>query len=65
MLGVGLLNATLDELREIRAALREGLATGALQPVVREVLPLAEAARAHRRVLAPGAEGKIVLGCQH
>ena len=64
VLGVGLLNATPDELREIHAALREGLASGALQPVVREVLPLAEAARAHRLVLAPGAAGKIVLSCQ-
>jgi NADPH:quinone reductase len=64
ILGVGLLNATPDELREVHAALREGLASGALQPVVREVLPLAEAARAHRLVLAPGAAGKIVLNCQ-
>jgi NADPH:quinone reductase len=65
ILGVGLLNATLDELRGTHAALRDGLATGALRPVVREVLPLAEAARAHELVLAPGAGGKIVLGCQH
>jgi NADPH2:quinone reductase len=64
ILGVGLLNATPDELRAIHAALRDGLATGALEPVVREVLPLAEAARAHRLVLAPGAAGKIVLNCQ-
>jgi NADPH2:quinone reductase len=63
ILGVGLLNATLDELREIHAALREGLATGALRPVVREVLPLAEAARAHRLVLAPGAEGSATATC--
>jgi NADPH2:quinone reductase len=63
VLGVGLLNATPDELREIHAALREGLASGALRPVVRAVLPLAEAARAHRLVLAPGAAGKIVLSC--
>jgi NADPH:quinone reductase len=63
ILGVGLLNATPDELREVHVALREGLASGALQPVVREVLPLAAAARAHRLVLAPGAAGKIVLSC--
>ena len=64
ILGVGLLNATPDELRETHAALRDGLSSGALRPVVREVLPLAEAARAHRLVLAPGALGKIVLDCQ-
>jgi NADPH2:quinone reductase len=63
ILGVGLLNATPDELREIHAALRPGLASGALTPVVRKALPLAEAARAHRLVLAPDAAGKIVLSC--
>jgi NADPH:quinone reductase len=63
VLGVGLLNATPDELRAVHAALREGLASGALRPVVRAVLPLAEAARAHRLVLAPGAAGKLVLSC--
>ena len=63
VLGVGLLNATPDELRQVHVALRDGLASGALRPVVRQVLPLAEAARAHRLVLAPGAAGKIVLSC--
>ncbi len=37
------------------------LASGALRPVVGTELPLAEAAEAQRRVMAPGARGKIVL----
>ena len=32
-----------------------------LTPVVGQELPLADAAEAHRRVMAPGARGKIVL----
>ena len=42
-------------------AVGEALASGALRPVVGLELPLAEAAEAHRRVMAPGARGKIVL----
>ena len=42
-------------------ALAGALASGALRPVVGTELPLAEAAEAHRRVMAPGARGKIVL----
>ena len=38
----------------------EALASGALTPVVGQELPLADAAEAHRRVMAPGARGKIV-----
>jgi NADPH2:quinone reductase len=38
-----------------------GLAAGFLAPVVGRELPLAEAAEAHRAVLASGAAGKIVL----
>jgi NADPH2:quinone reductase len=48
-------------LRAINAALYAGLETGTLRPVVGQTLPLAEAARAHREVLEPGAQGKIVL----
>ena len=45
----------------VRDALGAALASGALRPVVGLELPLAEAAEAHRRVMAPGARGKIVL----
>jgi NADPH2:quinone reductase len=45
----------------INAALVAGLEAGTLRPVVGKELPLAEAARAHREVMEPGAYGKIVL----
>ena len=34
---------------------------GTLRPVVGQEIPLAEASRAHRALLEPGAHGKIVL----
>jgi NADPH:quinone reductase len=37
------------------------LRSGALVPVVGEVLPLREAEVAHRRILESGARGKLVL----
>jgi NADPH:quinone reductase len=43
------------------AALRAGLENGTLRPVVGTELPLAEAPQAHRKVMEPGAFGKIVL----
>jgi NADPH:quinone reductase len=61
ILGMTLFNATAEELGSINAALHAGLEAGTLRPVVGKALPLAEAARAHREVLEPGARGKIVL----
>jgi len=49
------------EIAEIHAGLIAGLENGTLRPVVGKQLPLAEAARAHKEVLEPGAAGKIVL----
>ena len=49
------------EVLEIHAALIAGLENGTLRPVVGRQLPLAEAARAHKEILEPGAAGKIVL----
>ena len=46
---------------EIHAGLVAGLENGTLRPVVGKELPLAEAARAHKEILEPGAAGKIVL----
>jgi NADPH2:quinone reductase len=46
---------------EIHAGLIAGLENGTLRPVVGKELPLAEAARAHKEILEPGAAGKIVL----
>jgi NADPH2:quinone reductase len=49
------------EVSEIHAGLIAGMENGTLRPVVAKQLPLAEAARAHKEVLEPGAAGKIVL----
>jgi NADPH:quinone reductase len=49
------------EITEIHAGLIAGLENGTLRPVIGKQLPLAEAARAHKEVLEPGAAGKIVL----
>jgi len=50
-----------DELARIHRALIAGLESGALRPIIGKELSLAEAARAHADVMAPGAYGKIVL----
>ena len=52
---------TEAEENEIHAGLTAGLANGTLRPVVGKELPLAEASRAHREILEPGACGKMVL----
>lgn len=52
---------TEAEETEIHAGIIAGLEDGTLRPVVGKELPLAEAARAHKEVMEPGAFGKIVL----
>jgi NADPH:quinone reductase len=52
---------TPAEEAQVHAGLIAGLENGALRPVVGKELPLAEAARAHKEILEPGAAGKIVL----
>ena len=54
---------TLEEEADIHAGLFAGLENGTLRPVVGKELPLAEAARAHKEILEPGAAGKMVLVC--
>jgi NADPH2:quinone reductase len=61
ILGLTLMNAGKEELVSIHAALVAGLESGTLRPVVGRQMPLAEAPRAHRAVMEPGAYGKIVL----
>jgi NADPH2:quinone reductase len=61
ILALTLWNVTEAEQREIHAGLYAGLENGTLRPVVAKELPLADAARAHRDILTPGAAGKIVL----
>ncbi len=59
--GMVLWNAPPAELGRIHRALVAGLENGTLRPVVGREMPLAEAPRAHRAVMEPGAYGKIVL----
>jgi NADPH2:quinone reductase len=54
-------NIPEDAAVSTHAALIAGLENGTLRPVVGAELPLADAPRAHRRVMEPGAYGKIVL----
>ena len=58
---LSLFNATEPELAAIHAALGAGLENRSLRPIVGKTMPLADAAKAHEAVLAPGALGKIVL----
>jgi NADPH:quinone reductase-like Zn-dependent oxidoreductase len=37
---------------------------GAIAPVIAAEFPLAEAARAHHAVTAPGHRGKLILNCR-
>ena len=59
--GMTLMNATDAEVVAIHRAIGAGLELGIVRPVVDSVMPLAEAARAHREVLEGGSGGKIVL----
>ena len=52
---------TPAEEAQVHAGLIAGLENGTLRPIVGKELPLAEAARAHKEILEPGAAGKIVL----
>ena len=52
---------TEQENREIHAGLNAGLSNATLRPVVGKEIPLADAARAHKEILEPGAAGKIAL----
>jgi NADPH:quinone reductase len=52
---------TDSEDAEIHAGIFAGLDNGTLRPIVGKELPLAEASRAHKEILEPGAFGKIVL----
>jgi NADPH2:quinone reductase len=61
VLGFTLWATTEAETADIHAGLFAGLANGTLTPIVGKKIPLAEAARAHKEVLAPGASGQIVL----
>jgi NADPH2:quinone reductase len=59
--GFTLWNVPEQDLASIHQAIVKGLESGAFKPVIDEVIPLAEAQRAHEAILAPGTFGKIVL----
>jgi NADPH2:quinone reductase len=59
--GVFLWGLPAPDSAQIRAALQAGLSNGTLLPRIGLELPLASAAEAQRRILEPGAVGKIVL----
>lgn len=61
ILAFTLWSITEAEEAEIHAGLIVGLENGTLRPIVGKELPLAEAPRAHKEILEPGAFGKIVL----
>jgi NADPH:quinone reductase len=59
--GMLLFSTPEKELASIHAALISGLENKTLRPVIGQKIPLAEAHRAHRAVMEPGAYGKIIL----
>jgi NADPH:quinone reductase len=46
---------------DVHAGIGAGLENGTMRPVVGKELPLADAVRAHKEIMEPGALGKIVL----
>jgi NADPH2:quinone reductase len=59
--GMQLWNVSEVGFAKINRAIYAGLESGSLNPIVSAELPLSAAAEAHRRVMTPGALGKIVL----
>ena len=59
--GIALWNATAEQVAPMMAGILNGVAEGAVRPIIGREMPLAEAAAAHVAVLEPGAYGKIVL----
>jgi NADPH2:quinone reductase len=59
--GLMLGHALPEERERMYSEIAAGLENGSLRPVIGKTFPLAQAAEAHRAVLAPGAYGKIVL----
>jgi NADPH2:quinone reductase len=61
ILGMVLFNATEQEMASVHAGIGAALESGVARPVIDEEIPLAQAARAHEKVMQPGSYGKIVL----
>ncbi len=61
ILGMAAFNASRAELFQIHSAIYSGLTDGRFKPVIRVELPLTRAADAHKLVMEPGGNGKIIL----
>jgi NADPH2:quinone reductase len=61
VLGMLLFNTPERDMHSVYAGLAAGFENGTLRPVVGKEIPLAEAPRAHKTIMEPGAYGKIVL----
>jgi NADPH2:quinone reductase len=59
--GVFFFGIPTDDLQAIQENLARAFSVGSSRPIVGDEFPLADAARAHERVLSAGAHGKIVL----
>ncbi|EDY21308.1 Alcohol dehydrogenase zinc-binding domain protein [Chthoniobacter flavus Ellin428] len=59
--GVMVFGTPAPVLTEAHLAIVSGLKEGKLHPIIAREFPLADAAEAHKTVMAPGASGKIVL----
>jgi NADPH2:quinone reductase len=59
--GVMVFGTPAPVLTEAHLAIISGLKEGTLRPIIAREIPLADAAEAHKAVMAPGASGKIVL----
>jgi NADPH2:quinone reductase len=61
ILGMSLWTMSDEEISAMHRAMAPQFASGALRPAVGARFRLAEAAKAHEAVFAPGAQGKVVL----
>ena len=61
ILGMSLFNSTEEQMKEAQVGLYQQMVAGRLTPEIAMELPLAEAPEAHRRILASGNCGKIIL----
>jgi len=59
--GMLLFNVSARDKASLHAALRAGLESGTVKPVIGREFPLEEASRAHEVIMQPGAYGKIIL----
>lgn len=61
VMGLALNNCTDADIRHAWAAIARGVESGKLKPIVGQTMPLADASKAHERIMEPGAAGKIIL----